>query len=84
VLNPPPDVRNDPSFLAAHGVRILMLGNPIFAVAVKAIYDSMKHLKEGGAMEALQDRQASQDLLRAVNRTEEFRQQQQAYMPTEQ
>ena len=82
VLNPPPDVRNDPRFLAANGVRILMLGNPVFAVAVKAIYDSMKHLKEGGAMEDLQDRQASQDLLREVNRTEEFRQRQQEYMPT--
>jgi oxaloacetate decarboxylase len=84
VLNPPPDVRNDLHFLAANGVRILMLGNPIFAVAVKAIYDSLKQLKEGRAMEELQDRQASQDLLRAVNRTEEFRQQEQDYMPTEQ
>jgi 2-methylisocitrate lyase-like PEP mutase family enzyme len=58
-----------------------MLGNPIFAVAVKAIYDSLKHLKEGGAPEALQDQQASQDLLRAVNRTDEFLQQQRAYLP---
>jgi oxaloacetate decarboxylase len=82
VLNPPPEVRNDPDFLAANGVRILMLGNPIFAVAVKAIYDSLKHLQEGGALEALQDRQASQDLLRTVNRTEEFRQLQREYMPT--
>jgi len=83
VLNPPPDVRNDPRFLAANGVRILMLGNPLFAVAVKAMHDSLKHLKEGGAMEELHDQQASQDLLRAVNRTEEFRQHQQDYMPTE-
>ena len=59
-----------------------MLGNPIFAVAVKAIYDSLKHLQEGGALEALQDRQASQELLRAVNRAEEFLQQQREYMPT--
>jgi carboxyvinyl-carboxyphosphonate phosphorylmutase len=81
VLNPPPDVRNDAGFLAANGVRILMLGNPIFAVAVKAIYDSLKHLKEGGALEELQDRQAPQDLLRAVNRTDEFMQQQRQYMP---
>lgn len=80
VLNPPRDVRNDPSFLAANGMRILMLGNPTFAVAVKAIYDSLKHLKEGGALEALQDRQASQDLLRAVNRTDEFMQQQREYL----
>jgi oxaloacetate decarboxylase len=82
VLNPPPDIRNDPGFLAASGVRILMLGNPIFAVAVKAIHDSLKHLQEGGALEELRDRQASQDLLRAVNRTDEFMQQQQEYMPT--
>jgi oxaloacetate decarboxylase len=81
VLNPPADVRNDSRFLAANGVRILMLGNPTFAVAVKAIYDSLKHLKEGGALEELQDRQASQDLLRAVNRTDEFRQQQREYVP---
>ena len=82
VLNPPPDVRNDPGFLAASGVRILMLGNPVFAVAVKAIHDSLKHLQEGGALEELRDRQASQDLLRAVNRTDEFMQQQREYMPT--
>ena len=60
-----------------------MLGNPVFAVAIKAIYDSLKHLQEGGALEALQARQASQDLLRAVNRTDEFMQQQREYMPTE-
>jgi 2-methylisocitrate lyase-like PEP mutase family enzyme len=81
VLNPPADVRNDPDFLAAHGVRILMLGNPTFAVAVQAIYDSLKHLKDGGSLEALQERQASQDLLRAVNRTDKFMQQQQTYVP---
>jgi hypothetical protein len=52
-------------------------------VAVKAIYDSLKHLKEGGALADLQGRQASQDLLRAVTRTDEFIQQQRQYMPTE-
>jgi carboxyvinyl-carboxyphosphonate phosphorylmutase len=81
VLSPPPDVRNDRDFLDAHGVRILMLGNPTFAVAVKAIYDSLKHLQDGGALEVLQDRQASPDLLRAVNRTDEFMQHQQTYFP---
>ena len=81
VLNPPPEVRNDPHFLATTGVRILMFGNPIFAIAVKAIYDSFKHLHDGGALEDLRDRQASQDLLRAVHRLEEYLQQQQDYMP---
>ena len=35
VLNPPPEARNDAAFLAANGVRILMLGNPTYAVAVQ-------------------------------------------------
>ena len=49
-----------------------MLGNPTFAVAVRAIHDTLKHLKEGYALEDLVERQASPDLLRAVNRTDEF------------
>jgi len=81
VLNPPAEIRNDPPFMAANGMRILMLGNPTFAIAVKAIYDSLKHLHEGGGLEALQDRQASPTLLRAVNRTDEFMQQQREYLP---
>jgi len=72
ILNPPLDARNDSAFLAANGVRILMLGNPTFAVTVKAIHDSLKHLKDGEAMEDLSERQASPELLRAVNRTDEF------------
>ncbi len=57
-----------------------MLGNPTFAVAVKAIYDSLRHLKDGGALEALDDKHAPADLLRSVNRTEEFLQLQRAYL----
>ena len=77
ILAPPPEARNDADFLAANGVRILMLGNPTFAVAVKAIYDSLKHLKDGGALGA---RQAPPELLRSVNRTGEFIQLQQEYL----
>ena len=80
VLSPPADARNDTNFLAANGVRILMLGNPTFAVAVKAIHDSLKHLKDGGSLEALAATQAPSDLLRSVNRTDEFLQAQQDYM----
>lgn len=80
VLSPPADLMNDRAFLAANGVRILMLGNPAFAVAVKAIYDCLKHLKDGGAMEELSGQQAAPDLLRAVNRTDEFVQLQQQYL----
>ena len=80
VLSPPADLRNDAAFLAAHGVKILMLGNPAFGVAVKAIYDCLKHLKDGGAIEDLADQQASSTLLRSVDRTEEFVRWQQAFL----
>src|SRR5215831_1910130 len=80
VLSPPADLRNDVAFLAAHGVKILMLGNPAFSVAVKAIYECLKHLKDGGAIEDLADQQASSTLLRLVDRTEEFVRWQQAFL----
>ena len=80
VLSAPANIRNDPDFLAATGVRILMLGNPTFAAAVKAIFDSLQHLKKGGSLEELGDRQATPDLLRSVNRTDEFLQWQQQYL----
>jgi carboxyvinyl-carboxyphosphonate phosphorylmutase len=82
VLSPPPALMNDRAYLAAHGVKVLMLGNPAFAIAVKAIYDCFKHLKDGGAMEELAAHQASPELLRAVNRTDEFMQLQQRYVRT--
>ena len=72
VLNPPAGARNDQAFLDANGVRILMLGNPTYAVAVQAIYDSLKHLQDSGAMEDLGDRIAPPELLRQVNHTDEF------------
>lgn len=80
VLSPPADIRNDPAFLEANGVRILMLGNPTFAVVVKAVHDSLKHLQDGGALEDLGDQLAPPDLLRSVNRTEEFLRLQEEYL----
>jgi carboxyvinyl-carboxyphosphonate phosphorylmutase len=71
VLSPPADARNDQAFLNSN-MRILMLGNPTFAVAVKAIHDSLKHLKDGGTLEDLAEHQAAPELLRQVNRTDEF------------
>ena len=82
VLNPPPEARNDAAFLAANGVRILMLGNPTYAVAVQAIHDSLQRLKEGAMLEDLKELQAPPELLRAVNRTEELVRWQQEYLPS--
>ena len=79
VLNPPADARNDQAFLDAN-MRILMLGNPTYAAAVKAIHDNLSHLKDGGALEDLAERQASPALLRQVNRTDEFIELQERYL----
>ena len=80
VLSPPDDMMKDMVFLAANGVRILMAGNPSFGMAVQAVYDCFKHLKEGGALEDLASREASPELLKQVNRTDEFIQLQQQYL----
>ncbi|MBM3223659.1 MAG: isocitrate lyase/PEP mutase family protein [Candidatus Tectomicrobia bacterium] len=80
VLSPPAELRDDTAFLSAHGVKIFMLGNPAYGVAVKAVYDCLKHLKDGGALEDLDAQQASSALLRAVDRTEELKQWQQRFL----
>ena len=80
VLSPPDDMMKDMGFLAANGVRILMAGNPSFGMAVQSIYDCFKHLKEGGDVEDLASREASPELLRQVNRTDEFIQLQRQYL----
>ncbi|MEC9308769.1 MAG: isocitrate lyase/PEP mutase family protein [Chloroflexota bacterium] len=79
-LSPPSDLLNDRSFLAANGLRILMLGNPAFSVAVKGIYDCLKHLKDGGSLENVPALQASSELLREVSRTDELIQLQEQFL----
>ena len=80
VLNPPQVSGDAAAFLASNNVRILMLGNPTYAAAVKAIHDTLHHLKGGGSMDALQDRLAPQELLRKVIHTQEFVEWQQEYL----
>ncbi len=80
VLSPPPEARDDQEFLDNNGVRILMLGNPTFAVAVKAIHDSLKFLQGGGKQEELADHMAPAELLRSVNRTNEYMMWQEDYL----
>ncbi|MFH1560207.1 MAG: isocitrate lyase/PEP mutase family protein [Chloroflexota bacterium] len=79
------DIARDSQFLLAHGVKIIYQAvgpnQPPFATAVKAIYDALKYLKDGGAPEDLKDRQASPELIRALIRTEEFLKWEREYTP---
>ena len=76
----PADAVADPAFLAANRVLISYVDQSPYAIAVKAIHDGLKHLKDGGAAAELKPRQASAALLRAVDRTEEFRKWQQEFL----
>jgi carboxyvinyl-carboxyphosphonate phosphorylmutase len=75
----PEDVA-DAGWLAANRILLRYLGQLPYGMAVKAIHDALKHLKEGGSPEVMRASQASTDLLRAVDRTEEFRKWQEDFL----
>src|SRR6185503_11542075 len=68
ILGGPPEVRDDARFCSDNHVKIIMLGNPTYLVAVKSIYDTLKFLKEGGDAAELKDKQADPKLARQVIR----------------
>jgi carboxyvinyl-carboxyphosphonate phosphorylmutase len=80
ILAPPPGVREDAKFCSDNNVRIIMLGNPTYQVAVKAIHDALKFLKDGGDVAALKGQQADPELIRRVIRIDEFEQWQKDYL----
>ena len=61
-----PPALQDKQALAANGVRIALIGHQPFWASVKAAYETMKHLADGGAPEALQGRVASTELANLV------------------
>jgi oxaloacetate decarboxylase len=74
VLAPPPGVKDDAAFCSANNVKIIMLGNPTYLVAVQSIYDTLKFLKDGGNPAQLEGKQASRELARQITRADEFEQ----------
>ena len=75
----------DSQTLMACGVKSVFLGvglgQPPFAMAIKAIWDALKYLQDGGAAEDLKDRQASPELMREVTRTDEYLKWEREYTP---
>ena len=67
----PPELA-DRQFLAAHGVRIALQGHHPFYAAIKAVYDTMKYLREGGAPAGLKDRVAPEDVLRIALKQDDY------------
>jgi len=82
LLGGTPPALNDREFLAAHGVRIALQGHVPFQVVVKALYDTYKHLREGGAPAALKDRAASEELMSVALHQADYRRWQHDYLGT--
>ena len=80
ILSPPPDVKDDARFCADNNVKIIMLGNPTYLVAVKSIHDTLKFLKDGGDAAQLKGKQADGALTRQVIRIDEFEKWQKEYV----
>ena len=63
---------SDKQFLANNGVRIALQGHLPFAAAVKAVYDTLKALREGTAPGDLTSQLASSELMGQVTRRDDY------------
>ena len=52
----------------------------VFYAAAKAVYDTLKYLREGGSPAGLKDRVASEELLNVALRQDEYKRRQSSYL----
>jgi len=71
---------SDRAYLASQGVRIALQGHHPFYAAAKAVYDTLKYLREGGAPAGLKDRVAPEELLNVALKQEEYKRRQAAHL----
>ena len=62
----------DRQFLAANGVRITLQGHLAFQAAIKAVYDTLKALREGVPPGDLAPKLASAELISQVTRRQDY------------
>lgn len=60
------------SDLAANGVRIALQGHMPFQAAVRAVYETLKHLKEGGSPSDLGDKTTPPDMMAQFTRQPDY------------
>src|SRR2546430_15044309 len=80
MLGGAPPALSDRAFLASQGVRIALQGHHPFYAAAKAVYDTLKYLREGGAPAGLKDRVASEELLKVALKQDEYKRRQATYL----
>lgn len=74
-----PELR-DPKFLAENNCRFALEGQPPFRAALKATYEVMKFLKDGGSVDDLGDKVASESFFQEVIFGERYEQYQKDYL----
>jgi carboxyvinyl-carboxyphosphonate phosphorylmutase len=62
----------DREFLGANGVKVALQGHLPFAAAVKAVYDTLKALREGVSPAELRDKIASPELMNQLTRRDDY------------
>ena len=80
ILGSAPTALYDPPFLATNGVRIGLRGHMSFQVTIKAIYDAMKHQKEGGGPEGLASQAPPPELMAQVLRDGDYQRWQREFL----
>ena len=70
----------DREFLSAHGVRVALQGHHPFYAAAKAVYDTLKYLRDGGSPAGLKDQVASEELLRVALKGDDYERRQRDYL----
>ena len=63
---------NDKQWLGQHGVRVALQGHLPFQAAIKAVYDTLKALRDGVAPADLRDTLATPELIAQVTRKAEY------------
>jgi carboxyvinyl-carboxyphosphonate phosphorylmutase len=71
---------NDLKKLADCGVRVALRGHFSFYVAVQSLYESIKHLKDGGSPEDLKGKMATEEVMNMVFRTKDYKEWQEKYL----
>src|SRR5262245_14955898 len=71
---------SDRNFLAANGVRIALQGHHPFYASIKAVYDTLKYLRDGGAPSGLKDQVASEELLNIAMKRNDYKRWQGDYL----
>lgn len=67
-----PPALQDKKLLAANGVRVALIGHQPFWASVKATYDTLKYLSEGGAPDGLKDKVASPELTNLATDNQDY------------